>query len=64
MKASAVWMVEFSCATVTKFLKEAVGDLTWIQSTIATRRGVCRYVQCTTINKLEKVFKSPRDLKL
>ena len=33
-KTSAVWLAEFSCATLTKSLKEAVADPTWIQSTI------------------------------
>ena len=45
-------MVEFPYATVTYFLKEAVADLTWVQSTLATTcanwfiyltRGVIQY---------------------
>ena len=36
-KASAVWLAELSCATVTKSLKEAVVDPIWLQSTILTR---------------------------
>ena len=43
-KTSAVWLVEFSCATVTKSLKEAEADPTWVQSTIATTYGTCWYV--------------------
>ena len=30
-KASAVWFVELSCATVSKSLKEVVTDPTWVQ---------------------------------
>ena len=37
MVSSAVWLVEFSCATVTKSSKEAVADPTWVQATIATK---------------------------
>ena len=33
---SAVWMVEFFCATVSKSLKEAIIDSIWEQSAIAT----------------------------
>ena len=36
-----VSLVKFSCATATKSLEEAVADPTWIQSTIATRHGMC-----------------------
>ena len=35
-EAVAVWLVEFSGANVTKALKEAVADPTWILPTIAT----------------------------
>ena len=39
-EAVSVWLVEFSCATVTKYLKEAAADPTWVQSTIATMHGM------------------------
>ena len=39
--AVAVWLVEFSCVTVIMSLKKAVADPTWLQSTIATRHGMC-----------------------
>ena len=55
-EAIAVWLVEFSCATVTKALKEAVADPTWVLSTIATRHGMCWCVVC---KKFRKVFKIP-----
>ena len=34
---TAVWLTELSCAIVTKSLKEAVADPTWVRSTTATR---------------------------
>ncbi len=39
--SSAVWLVEFSCATVTKPFKKVIADPTWVQSTIATSHGMC-----------------------
>ena len=36
-----VWLVEFSCTTVTKSLKETVADPTCAQSIIATRYEMC-----------------------
>ena len=41
-KISAVWFVEFSCATVAKSLKEVVANSTCAQSAIAARHGMCR----------------------
>ena len=37
----AVWLVESSCATVTKSLKEAIAGPMWVQSTIAIRHCMC-----------------------
>ena len=54
-KAVAIWLVEFSCATVTKSLKEAVADSTWVQSTIAAKYGTRRYLcigQCGYMGKV------------
>ena len=35
----AFWLVEFSCATVSKSLKEAIADATCVQSTIVMGGG-------------------------
>ena len=40
-KAVAVCLVEFSHANVTKFLKEAAADPTWLWSTSTAKYGVC-----------------------
>ena len=39
-KTSAVWLVDFSCATLTKSLKETVADPAWVQSTIGSTYGM------------------------
>ena len=59
-KISAVWLVEFSCATVAKSLKEPVANPTWVQSIIApTCADSCQHIACADIcNKLEKLFKN------
>ena len=40
----AVWLVEFSCATITKSLKEAAADPTWVEMTLATRQGLVNWL--------------------
>ena len=56
------FFVEFSLLweTVTKSVKEAVADPTWVLASIATRYDM----YTTTINKLEKCFKAPEILRL
>ena len=38
-KTSAVWLVSFSCATLTSTLPEAIADRIWYRVKIATRYG-------------------------
>ena len=39
IRSPAVWLAELSCATVTKFLTEAVADPTWQQDMVCA--GIC-----------------------
>ena len=56
-KTSAVWFVELHLGTVTKSLKEAVADPTWVQSRIAARHSMWWHVLCTGRRKCLKFLK-------
>ena len=59
-------LVEFSSAIVTKTLKEAVADSTWVQSKIAARHGLCfmcsvrnnKQVRCLKALKLPQLTRN------